>query len=111
MFLDFYKLREQPFGVTPDPRFLFLGESHREALASLFCGVEADRGFIALIAHPGMGKTTLTFQLLEKLQRTARTAFVFQTQCNSRQFFQYLLNDLDVESAGMDMVSMHNKLN
>lgn len=111
MFLDFYKMREQPFGVTPDPRFLFLGASHREALASLFCGVEADRGFIALIAHPGIGKTTLTFQLLEKLQRTARTAFLFQTQCSSREFFQYLLNDLDADSSGMDMVSMHNKLN
>lgn len=111
MFLDFYNLREQPFGVTPEPRFLFLGASHREALASLFCGVEADRGFIVLTAHPGMGKTTLTFQLLEKLRRTARTSFVFQTQCNSREFFQYLLDDLDADSAGMDFVSMHNKLN
>ena len=38
MFLDFYKMKEQPFGVTPDPRFLYLGKSHREALASLYYG-------------------------------------------------------------------------
>src|ERR1700733_6546803 len=111
MFLDFYKMREQPFGVTPDPRFLFLGESHREALASLFCGIEADRGFMALIAHPGLGKTTLTFQLLEKLRRSSRTVFLFQTQCNSRELFQYILNDLGVNSSGMEVVTMHNKLN
>jgi type II secretory pathway predicted ATPase ExeA len=111
MFLDFYKMREQPFGVTPDPRFLYLGQSHREALASLFCGIEADRGFVALIAPPGLGKTTLTFQLLEKLQRTSRTVFLFQTQCNSRELFHYVLNDLGVDVSGMDVVSMHDKLN
>ena len=111
MFLDFYRMREQPFGVTPDPRFLYLGESHREALASLFCGIEADRGFMALIAHPGLGKTTLTFHLLEKLQQTARTVFLFQTQCNSHELFHYILSDLGVDASGMDMVSMHDKLN
>ena len=61
MVLDYYKLREQPFGVTPDSRYLFLSASHREALASLLYGIEAGRGFIALIARPGMGKTTLLF--------------------------------------------------
>ena len=66
---------------------------------------------MALIAHPGMGKTTLIFQFLEKLQRTARTVFLFQTQCNSRELFQYVLNDLEIDSTGMDIVSMHNKLN
>ena len=54
MFLDFYHLREQPFGVTPDPRYLYLSRTHREALASLFYGVEMGRGFLALIAQPGM---------------------------------------------------------
>ena len=111
MFLDFYQLQEEPFGVTPDPRFLYLGDSHREALASLFYGIESDRGFMVLIAHPGFGKTTLIHQLIEKLQPEARTVFLFQTQCNSREMIQYLLNDLGVEVSGMDTVTMHNKLN
>jgi general secretion pathway protein A len=111
MFLEFYNLREQPFGVTPDPRFLYLGRSHREALASLYCSIEAERGFAALIAYPGMGKTTLAFQLLERLQLASRTVFLFQTQCNSREFFRYLLNGLGVDSQGMELVSMHNRLN
>jgi len=111
MFLDFYKMKEQPFGVTPDPRFLYLGKSHREALASLYYGIEANRGFVALIAPPGLGKTTLTFQLLQKLQQASRTVFLFQTQCNSKELFHYLLNGLGVDAEGMEMVSMHNKLN
>jgi type II secretory pathway predicted ATPase ExeA len=111
MFLDFYQMREQPFGVTPDPRFLFLGQSHREALASLHYGIESDRGFVALIAQPGLGKTTLTFQLLEKLQQASRTVFLFQTQCNVKELFHYLLNGLGIGADGMELVSMHNKLN
>jgi type II secretory pathway predicted ATPase ExeA len=111
MFLEFYNLKEQPFGVTPDPRFLYLGENHREALASLYYGIESDRGFVALIAPPGLGKTTLAFQLLEKLQQASRTVFLFQTQCNSKELFHYLLNGLGVDAEGMELVSMHNKLN
>src|SRR5580700_11841957 len=111
MFLDFFKMKEQPFGVTPDPRFLYLGKSHREALASLYYGIESDRGFVALIAQPGLGKTTLTFQLLEKLQQASRTAFLFQTKCNTKEFFHYLLNGLGVNAEGMELVSMHSKLN
>ena len=56
MFLDFFEMKVQPFGVTPDPRFLYLGKSHREALASLYYGIQSDRGFVALIAPPGLGK-------------------------------------------------------
>jgi type II secretory pathway predicted ATPase ExeA len=111
MFLDFYKMKAQPFGVTPDPRFLYLGKSHREALASLYYGIESDRGFVALIAQPGLGKTTLTFQLLEKLQQASRTVFLFQTKCNSKEFFHYLLSGLGVDAQGMELVFMHNKLN
>ena len=78
MFLDFYGLKEDPFGVTPDPRYLYLGGAHREALASLYYGIESGRGFMALIAKPGMGKTTLLFQVLERFQTQAQTALIFQ---------------------------------
>lgn len=110
MFLEFYHLREQPFGETPDPRFLYLGNSHREALASLFYGVQADCGFTALIADPGLGKTTLTVQVLESLNRFGRTIFLCQTQCNSREFLHSLLDELGVDVKGMDMVSIHKEL-
>jgi general secretion pathway protein A len=112
MFLDFYGLREQPFGVTPDPRFLYLSPAHREALASMFYGIDAGRGFMALIAKPGMGKTTLLFQLLQQLRPNARTAFLFQTQCDSREFMRFLLREVGCEVQGQqDFVSMHEEFN
>src|SRR3979490_1764498 len=111
MFLEFYGLREQPFGVTPDPRFLYLSSAHREALASLYYGIESGRGFMSLIAKPGMGKTTLLFQLLEKFRGSARTAFLFQTQCSSREFMRFLLAEVGIESQGKDFVQMHEEFN
>jgi general secretion pathway protein A len=111
MFLKFFGLREQPFGVTPDPRFLYLSPAHREALASLYYGIETGRGFLALIAKPGMGKTTLLFHLLEKFRTTARTAFLFQTQCTSREFMRFLLAELGYETGDQDFVRMHEEFN
>jgi general secretion pathway protein A len=112
MFLDFYGLKEEPFGVTPDPRFLYLSPEHREALASIYYGIQAGRGFLALIAVPGMGKTTLLFHLLERFRSSARTAFLFQTQCTSREFMRFLLNELSCESgSGQDPVAMHEEFN
>lgn len=111
MFLNFFGLREQPFGVTPDPRFLYLSAAHREALASLYYGIEASRGFLGLIAKPGMGKTTILFHLLEKFRTSARTAFLFQTQCNSREFMRFLLAELGYEDNGQDFVRMHEEFN
>jgi N-acetylmuramoyl-L-alanine amidase len=111
MILDFFHLREQPFGVTPDPAYLYHSRTHCEALDSLTEAILGDRGFMALIAEPGMGKTTLLHQVLEGLRDTARAVFLFQTQCNSREFFQYLMSELGVDSTGMGLVAMHNKLN
>jgi N-acetylmuramoyl-L-alanine amidase len=111
MFLDFFHLREDPFGVTPDPAYLYPSRTHCEALDALTEGILGGRGFLALVAEPGMGKTTLLYQVLEGMRDTARAAFLFQTQCNSREFFQYLLSELGVDSTGMELVAMHNKLN
>ena len=111
MFLDFYGLREQPFGITPDPNYLYLSRTHDEALGALLDGIKADRGFMALIAEPGMGKTTILYRLMEELCDSVRTVFLFQTQCDSREFFRYILSELGMKTARMGLVSMHNKLN
>lgn len=111
MYLNAFGLREEPFGVTPDPRFLYLSEAHKEALASLYYGIEANRGFIGLIAQPGMGKTTMLFHLLETFRTSARIAFLFQTHCNSREFMRLLLADLGCEEDSQDLVRMHDQFN
>ena len=110
MFLEYYGLREQPFGVTPDPRYLYFSETHREALGSLFYGIESGCGFLTLIAPPGLGKTTLLAQLLERLRNTAQTVFLFHTQCDSREFLSQLLLDLGVDCAGQNLAYMYEAL-
>ena len=111
MFLEFFGLQEQPFGMTPDPAYLYASPTHSEALASLSNGIAENRGFFALIAEPGMGKTTLLYHLMEKLRDTSRTVLVFQTQCNSREFIEYILQELGVDIKGMGLVAMHGQLN
>jgi general secretion pathway protein A len=108
---SFYNLREQPFGVTPDPRYLFLSASHREALASIQYGAAANRGFTALIAHPGMGKTTLLFEFLNRLSASSRSVFLFQSQSTPSELLQGLLADLEISDDGNDIAGMQRQLN
>jgi general secretion pathway protein A len=111
MFLEYYRLCEQPFGVTPDPRFLYLGAAHREALASLMYSIESRRGFSAMVAEPGMGKTTLLFRLLETLRATSRTAFLFQTEGDSRDLLRSVLADLGISVPSNNLAALHEALN
>jgi len=111
MFLEYFGLIEQPFGVTPDPRFLHMGAKHREALASLVYGTDTNRGFLALIAEPGMGKTSLLYQYLEGLRNKSRAAFIFQTDCGTEDFIRHILVDLSLDPAGKDLPAMHGMLN
>lgn len=111
MVLDFYHLREQPFGVTPDCRHLYASATHREALASLLYGAETRRGFVALIAKPGMGKTTLLYSALLRMQNRARTALLFQTISTPQDFLRALLRDLGVGAATEDLLDLQAQLN
>ena len=110
MVQDFYNLREQPFGATPDASFLYSSDTHREALASLLYGIQEGRGFIALIASPGMGKTTLLFRTLDQMKDAARTVFLFQSMATPIDFLRTFLNDLGVEKQPGDLVELQAKL-
>jgi TonB family protein len=109
MFLAYFRLREQPFGVTPDPRYLFSCPGHEEALASLIYGIESNLGFGSLIAKSGMGKTTLLFHILERYRWYARTAFIFNTQCDSRDLLRSLLGEIDDQPVPDDTFQLHQR--
>lgn len=111
MVLAFYNLREQPFGVTPDPCYLYMSPTHREALASLSYGIQSGRGFMSVIAKPGMGKTTILFQLLSQLQGSARTVFLFQTLGGPEDLLRGLLRDLGAVRIGSSVARMQEQLN
>lgn len=68
MYLEHFKLQENPFGIDSDPRFTYFGEQHREAISSLYVSILEGRGICAVIALPGMGKTTLVNYLLRRLE-------------------------------------------
>jgi general secretion pathway protein A len=74
MYMNFYQFREEPFGITPDPRFLFLSSSHRDALAAMVYGVSQRKGFISVIGEVGTGKTIVLRAFLERLDRSTTTA-------------------------------------
>jgi general secretion pathway protein A len=110
MLLDYYNLKEQPFGATPDPRYLYMSPTHREALASLCYGIQSARGFMSIIAKPGMGKTTILFQLLNELQPSARTVFLFQTLCRPEDLLPGILRELGAAEETADVLRMQSQL-
>jgi general secretion pathway protein A len=110
MVLDYFKLREQPFGVTPDARYLFLSSTHKEALGSLLYGIDEGCGFLALIASPGLGKTTLLFHALHQLREKALTVFLFQTVCTSIDLLRALLAGLGVQETQGSLMQLQSRL-
>jgi type II secretory pathway predicted ATPase ExeA len=99
MYKKFFGLRENPFNVTPDPRYLYMTQHAQEALACLTYGVQARKGFILLTGEVGTGKTTLLNKLLENTQKERiATAFIFNSKLNVSQLFGYLLADLGIPS-------------
>jgi len=100
MYLAFYGLQEKPFGVTPDPRFLVLAPSHREALAQLVYGVQEKKGFLVLTGEIGTGKTTLIHTLLRRIDSDTAAAFIFNSTLPFEGLLEYALEDLGVPRAG-----------
>lgn len=111
MVLDYYQLREQPFGAACGPAQFYAGHAHAELIASFTGAILSDRGNLALVAEPGMGKTTLLCELFDRLLEAGREAYLFQKQCTSRDILHFLLSKLGIDATGMDPSAMRSKLN
>jgi type II secretory pathway predicted ATPase ExeA len=111
MLLQYFGFQQEPFGTTPDSRYLYPSHTHREALASLECGFLSNRGFTAMIAPPGMGKTTLLFRFLNHIRESARTVFLFtiDAECKPREFVGYILRDIGI-TPGQSSSEMNEQL-
>jgi len=100
VYLDFYGLREPPFSLTPDPRFLYLSDRHREALEHLLYGIRERKGFVQLTGEVGAGKTTLCRAALERLGPGYKTALILNPVLSGPQLFRTLLVELGLEPSG-----------
>jgi len=112
MYKKFFGLKENPFNVNPDPRYLFLTPHTQEALACLTYGIETRKGFILLTGEVGTGKTTLINKLLEWLHKErVFTAFVFNPRLSVSQFFDFMLADFGIQCESHQKGQMLVKLN
>jgi general secretion pathway protein A len=99
MYLTYYGLVRSPFEMTPDPASLYLGEAHREGLATLIYGVRSRKGFVLLTGEVGTGKTTLLHALLAQLDASTASAFIFNPRLEPLDFFRMLFDEFGIEQS------------
>ncbi len=99
MYNEYYGLLRSPFEMTPDPSFLYMGEAHREGLATLVYAVNSGKGFVMLTGEVGTGKTTLLHALLAQLDSSTNSAFIFNPRLDPLGFFRMLFEELGVGPA------------
>lgn len=115
MYTQFFRLTENPFRLTPDPRFLFFTTKHRECLSALVYSVLGRKGFMMMTGDAGTGKTTLIHALLGMLgQKHVSCAFIFHPLLEPTEFLEYVLADLGVVAPstqkGEMLRALHNFL-
>jgi len=101
MYCEFYGFKEQPFAITPNPRFIFLSKNHKEAFAHLLYGIESHSGFIELTGEVGSGKTTILRSLLGQLDDTKhRTALIFNPRLSADELLRTINREFGILSTG-----------
>ncbi len=97
MYAEFYGLRELPFALTPDPRFIYFTPSHTEVMANLHYGIESGKGLIVVTGEVGTGKTTILRWMMQRLDRTVLVAYIFNPRLSVSEFYQHVASLLDVQ--------------
>ena len=100
--MEFYGLKEPPFNITPNPRFLFYSPKHREAFNHLLYGIRERKGFVQITGEVGAGKTTLCRALLEQLGPSFSTALILNPILNADQLIKSIAMEFGLEVGGMD---------
>jgi general secretion pathway protein A len=115
MYEKFFGFNEKPFNITPDPRFVYLSETHKEALANLRYAIREGKLFSVITGEVGTGKTTIVHALLNKMDENVRTAYIFNPAMDPEDFINYICEDLGLKSNGLksrgqNLALLHNFL-
>jgi general secretion pathway protein A len=111
MYNEFYGFREAPFNITPDPRFLFFSDKHREAFNHVLFGIRERKGFIQITGEVGAGKTTVCRAILSELGASCRTALILNPVMTSTQLMRAVLTELGLEPGRVDRTTYLEILN
>jgi len=97
VYAEFYGLKELPFVLTPDPRFIYFTPSHTEVMANLHYGIESGKGLVVVTGEVGTGKTTILRWMMQRLDRTVLVAYIFNPRLSVPEFYQHLASLLDIQ--------------
>jgi len=111
MYNEFYRLKEDPFNITPDPRYWYLAAHHQEALNHLLYGISRRKGFIQLTGEVGSGKTTLCRVLLDQLPERFHTALILNPILTDTQLLRSALKEFGIDPKPTDRLEYMNLLN
>lgn len=111
MYLAFYGLKKEPFHTTPDPNFLYLSPSHKEAMGAIIYGIERRKGFVAIYGEVGVGKTTIIRAYLEKTSdRKQKTVYILNPVLSFHGLLTDIFRSLDLTPSHDDSAEMVNQL-
>lgn len=111
MYVGFYGLKKEPFHITPDPDFLFMSESHKQALGSIIYGIEKKKGFIAITGNVGVGKTTIVRSYIEKEEsRDLKVIYIFNSNITFEVLVGTICQELNLDTRDGDLSETVNRL-
>ncbi len=111
MYTEFFGLREKPFALIPDPRYLFLSHSHREALAHLLYGIQEGEGFMEVVGQVGTGKTTLCRTLLQRVGDEVDIGFIFNPSSSDTELLAAINREFGIPADGSTRTDLIQELN
>jgi general secretion pathway protein A len=111
MYTDFYNLKERPFNITPDPRFLMYTPGHREAYDNLLYGIKERKGFMKMVGEVGSGKTTLCRAVLRSVPENVESALILNPAVNEVQLISSIMKDLGLPVVSHDRMQLIHSLN
>ncbi|MFC1577043.1 ExeA family protein [Candidatus Omnitrophota bacterium] len=111
MYQEYFGLKENPFSVTSDPSYLFMSRVHKEAFSSLLYGIKEKKGFLTMTGEIGAGKTTLCKALLNGLDKSAKSAFIFNSTLPELQLLRGIVEDFGLPVKRKSKYSMIRQLN